>query len=196
MRRARQDPAGMVPQLKTARLWLRPLELADATQAQALFPRWEIVQYMDAVVPWPYPADGALSFYRDVALPAVERGEAWHWSVRLLEAPAQLIGSMTLRLGERENRGFWIGVPWQRRGLATEACRAATAFWFDVIKLPVLRVGKAVANEASRRISVREGMRLVATEERDFVAGHLPAEVWELTAEEWRRREEASAAKP
>jgi ribosomal-protein-alanine N-acetyltransferase len=196
MRRARQDPDGMVPQLETARLLLRPLELADATQAQALFPRWEILQYLDAVVPWPYPADGMLSFYRDVALPAVERGQAWHWSIRLLEVPDQLIGTMTLRLGEKENRGFWIGVPWQRRGLATEACRAATAFWFDVLKLPVLRVGKAAANEASRRISLREGMRLMATEERHFVSGHLPAEVWELTALEWRRREEAFAATP
>jgi ribosomal-protein-alanine N-acetyltransferase len=186
----------MIPGLKTARLLLRPLELTDATQAQALFPRWEIVRYLDAVVPWPYPADGSLSFYRDLALPAVERGEAWHWSIRLLEAPDQLIGTMTLKLGERENRGFWIGVPWQGRGLATEACSAATAFWFDVLKLPVMRVGKAAANEASRRISLREGMRLVATEERQFVSGRLPAEVWELTAPEWRRRAEAFAAAP
>jgi [ribosomal protein S5]-alanine N-acetyltransferase len=178
----------MVPPLNTQRLWLRPLDLADATQAQALFPCWEVVQYMDAVVPWPYPANGALAFYRDVALPAVERGQAWHWSIRLREAPDRLIGSINLKLGERENRGFWIGVPWQRRGLATEACTAVTAFWFDVLGLPVLRVGKAVANEASRRISQREGMRLVATEERDFVSGRLPAEVWELTAVEWRQR--------
>jgi RimJ/RimL family protein N-acetyltransferase len=87
-------------------------------------------------------------------------------------------------------------VPWQRRGLATEACTAVTAFWFDVLGFPVLRVGKAVANEASRRISVREGMRIVASEERDFVSGRHPAEVWELTALEWRQRAGSVLAKP
>jgi ribosomal-protein-alanine N-acetyltransferase len=161
-------------------------DLADAAQAQVLFPRWEIVRYMTASVPWPYPPDGASSFYRDVALPAMARGDAWDWSLRLHEAPEQLVGTITLRRGERENRGFWIGLPWQRRGLATEACAAVNAFWFGVLGFPGLRVGKAAANEPSRRISLREGMRLVATEEREFVSGRLAAEVWELTADEWR----------
>jgi hypothetical protein len=37
------------------------------------------------------------------------------------------------------------------------------AFWFGVLGFSVLRVGKAAANEPSRRISLHEGMRLVAT---------------------------------
>jgi ribosomal-protein-alanine N-acetyltransferase len=177
-----------VPTVETARLLLRPLVVGDALQAQVLFPFWEIVRYMDAVVPWPYPADGVLAFYRAIAIPAMERGEAWHWSVRLKERPQQLIGTINLKCGERENRGFWIGIAWQGRGIATEACAAVNGFWFDVLALPTLRVGKAAANEASRRISVREGMRLVATEERDFVSGRLPAEVWEISTAEWRAR--------
>jgi hypothetical protein len=36
----------MVPTLETRRLWLRPLELADAEQCQVLFPHWEIVRYL------------------------------------------------------------------------------------------------------------------------------------------------------
>jgi hypothetical protein len=31
-------------------------------------------------------------------------------------------------------------------------------------------------------------MRVVATVERDYVCGRLPAEIWEITAEEWARR--------
>lgn len=31
-------------------------------------------------------------------------------------------------------------------------------------------------------------MRLVALEERDYVGGRFPTEIWEITAEEWRRR--------
>jgi hypothetical protein len=30
-------------------------------------------------------------------------------------------------------------------------------------------------------------MRIIQTGERDYVAGRLPAEVWEITANEWRR---------
>src|SRR5262244_2629099 len=98
----------MTPELETARLLLRPLELADAAQAQLLFPQWEIVRYLNRKVPWPYPPDGALTFYRDVALPAVERGEAWHWTLQLKSNPGQMIGSIGLMRSEKENRGFWI----------------------------------------------------------------------------------------
>ena len=74
----------------------------------------------------------------------------------------------------------------------SEACEAVTDYWFDVLKFPVLRVPKAIANQASRRISERQGMRIVATEERDFVSGRLPAEIWEITVEEWHARQRSS----
>jgi ribosomal-protein-alanine N-acetyltransferase len=175
--------------LETPRLFLRPLELADSDQAQILFPQWEIVRYLHNIVPWPYPPDGAHKWYRDVALPAMERGEEWHWTLRLKTSPSQMIGSISLMVKENNNRGFWIGLPWQRQGLMTEACDAVTDYWFDTLKFPILRVPKAVTNAASRRISEKSGMRVIATEEHEFVSGRLPAEIWEITTEEWRARE-------
>jgi len=175
----------MIPELETTRLWLRPLQLADAAQAQALFPQWEIVRYLSAKVPWPYPPDGTHTFYRDVVLPGMERGERWDWTLRLKTEPGQLIGSIRLMQGESKNRGFWVGLPWQGKGLMSEACDLATDFWFDFLKFPLLRARKAVANTASRRISEKQGMRLTAREERDYVSGRLPTEVWEITAAEW-----------
>lgn len=178
----------MVPTLETRRLILRPLELADAAQLQVLFPHWEIVRYLNHRVPWPYPPDGALTYYREVALPAVARGEAWNWTLRLKTEPERLIGNILLAATANKNRGFWLGLPWHRQGLMTEACDAVTDYWFNVLKFPVLRVPKAIANEASRRISITQGMRVIATEERDFVSGRFPAEIWEITAEEWNLR--------
>jgi [ribosomal protein S5]-alanine N-acetyltransferase len=72
----------------------------------------------------------------------------------------------------------------------TEACEAVTDFWFNTLKLPVLRVTKAVANVVSSRISEKSGMRLVAMEERDYVSGRLPTEIWEIEAQEWNARSE------
>jgi ribosomal-protein-alanine N-acetyltransferase len=182
----------MVPALETPRLILRPLELADAAQAQLLFPQWEIVRFLArAAVPWPYPPDGAHTYYRDLALPAVERGEAWHWTLRLKSAPDRMIGQINLCLGKENNRGFWLGLPWQGQGLMREAADTVTDYWFHELKFPLLRVPKAIANTASRRISEGQGMRVIATAVRDYVGGSFPTEIWEITAEEWRERRKA-----
>jgi ribosomal-protein-alanine N-acetyltransferase len=182
----------MIPELETERMWLRPVRLEDAEQTQKLFPQWEIVKHLGAVVPWPYPPDGALRFYRDVAIPQMERGEAWHWTVRLKTGADRIIGAISLNAKEHKrgavNRGFWIAPEFQGRGLATEACEAANAYWFEVLKFPVLHTTKALDNVKSRRVSEKNGMRVVAIEERDFVCGRLPAEICEITAEEWRAR--------
>jgi len=176
----------MIVEGTTERLILRPLEMADADQIQRLFPHWEIVRYLVKQVPWLYPADGAIKYCRDVAIPQMELGEAWHWSIRLRSDPSSLIGYITLIKGENDNRGFWMGLPWQGQGLMSEACAWANDFWFDTLGFAVLRVPKAVANIASRRISEKQGMRLVGGGEKDYVSGRLPFDVWEITAEEWR----------
>lgn len=178
----------MTATLETGRLHLRPLELADARAVQELFPRWEIVRFLANKVPWPYPPDGADRFIRETVLPDVARGAAWYWTLRRKADPAKVIGCINLVRGEADNRGFWLGMPWQGQGLMSEACEATADYWFDTLQFPVLRVHKAVANEASRRISLKQGMRIVAIYERDFVCGRLPGEEWEITVEEWRTR--------
>jgi RimJ/RimL family protein N-acetyltransferase len=176
----------MIRQGTTERLILRPLEMGDAEQIQELFPHWEIVRYLLNRVPWPYPADGAEFFCREIALPQMERDEAWHWSLRLRPEPNRVIGFLSLLKGDADNRGFWLGTQWQGQGLMSEACGWANDFWFETLGFPVLRVAKATANLASRRISEKQGMRLVGVAEKDYVSGRLPSEVWEITAEEWQ----------
>jgi RimJ/RimL family protein N-acetyltransferase len=102
------------------------------------------------------------------------------------------IGGVALMRKENNNRGFWLALPWHRQGLMSEACEVVTDYWFDVLNEPVLRVPKAGANTASRRISEKSGMRLVATEEREYVSGRLLTEIWEITAAECRARRRVS----
>ena len=182
--------------LQTNRLILRPIEPVDAEQVQPLFAQWEIVQHLNARVPWPFPEDGALTYYRDVALPAIARGEEWHWTLRLKEAPEKIIGAIGLSKRENHNRGFWLAFPWQGRGLMTEAVIAINDYWFGTLNFPVLRVSKAIANTTSRRISEKTGMRIISTSESDYVSGRLPTETWEVTAEEWRDWRQRNIRRP
>ncbi|MGU9815425.1 GNAT family N-acetyltransferase [Pseudomonas sp. Larv2_ips] len=173
------------PVLLTPRLILRPLVLADAEAIQRQFAHWDVVRYLNAAVPWPYPADGARCYLEQVALPAMARGEQWHWSIRLKSAPEQLIGTISLMDEPDDNRGFWLGPQWQGQGLMTEASAAVTEYWFEVLKRPVLRVPKAAPNIGSRRISERTGMRLIRSQEGRFVEGTFARDIWEITREEW-----------
>ncbi|MFL1501787.1 GNAT family N-acetyltransferase [Pseudomonas sp. O64] len=175
----------MQPTLFTERLILHPLTLDDVEAVQQQFAHWEVVRYLSDEVPWPFPADGARSFLEQVALPAMARGEHWHWSIRLKSAPEQLIGNICLMDEQDDNRAFWLGPQWQGQGLMTEASAAVTEYWFAVLKRPLMRVPKAAPNQGSRRISERAGMRLIRTQTGQFVAGSFPRDIWEMTREEW-----------
>src|SRR5580658_4635509 len=122
-----------IPTLTTPRLILPPLELADAGAVQALFPRWEIVRFLASHIPWPYPPDGALSYIRDGALPAMREGREWHWSIRLKTAPERLIGVISLTDKPGDNRGFWLDPAAQGLGLMSEACAAVNDHWFETL---------------------------------------------------------------
>jgi RimJ/RimL family protein N-acetyltransferase len=173
------------PTLYTERLILRPLQLADADAVQQLFPHWAVVRYLNAAVPWPYPEDGALTYLRNVALPAVAAGKEWHWSIRRKSAPEQLIGNISLMDQTDNHRGFWLTPAWQGQGFMTEASAAVTDYWFNVLQRPLMRVPKAAPNTGSRKLSERAGMRLIRTDEDDFVGGRFPREIWEISREEW-----------
>ncbi len=111
------------------------------------------------------------TYYSEVALPAMERGDEWHWTLRLKTEPERVIGSIGLMRGKTLcgedvgplNRGFWIAPEWEGQGLMTEAVIAANDFWFDELGFAVLRTAKAVENAGSRRISEKMGMRVVGT---------------------------------
>ncbi|WP_460136489.1 GNAT family N-acetyltransferase [Pseudomonas sp. S1_E04] len=175
----------MQPILFTERLILRPLTLDDAEAIQRQFPHWDVVRYLNVLVPWPYPADGARTYLEQLALPAMARGEEWHWSIRLKSAPEQLIGNISLMDEADNNRGFWLTPAWQGRGLMSEASAAVTDYWFGVLERSLMRVPKAAPNLASRRISERTGMRLIRTQDAEFVEGTFPRDLWEMTREEW-----------
>lgn len=108
--------------------------------------------------------------------------------IRLAQDPSQCIGSVSLHDQPGNHRGFWLAPQWQGQGYMREVCEVINRYWFETLGRPTLQVPKAADNVASRRISEREGMRLIDTVHGSFVSGPMPKQTWELTRDEWLKR--------
>jgi [ribosomal protein S5]-alanine N-acetyltransferase len=67
----------------------------------------EIVRFLIAEIPWPYPADGAERFVSEVALPAKRAAHSRHWSIRRTKSP-DLIGLSVKGMNLTNNRGLGV----------------------------------------------------------------------------------------
>ncbi|HEY5106691.1 MAG TPA: GNAT family N-acetyltransferase [Caulobacteraceae bacterium] len=180
----------LTPTLQTRRLWLRPLRLADAPAIQRRFPRWEVVRFLSAVVPWPYPADGAEVFVAG-QVAQMEAGMRSLWGLWLKGGPDEVIGIIELwppRDARRDSRGFWLDPDFQGRGLMTEAADAVTDYAFRELGWPFLWLGNAKANIRSARVKERQGALLIDEVPFAFVSGKDLRQVWLLEAKDWLAR--------
>ena len=175
-----------IPILETPRLRLRPLRLLDAPRVQELFPHPEIVEFMAAAIPWPYPDDGARQFIESV-LPKMVAGTEYDWAITLKSAnDDRLIGIISLYPEGKDNRGFWLGKAYQRQGLMTEAMSAVNKFAFDVLGMPHLTLNNAEPNTGSHRLKEISGAKIVEiNDDVSYVGGNFRQIRWRLTREDW-----------
>jgi RimJ/RimL family protein N-acetyltransferase len=179
--------------LETERLVLRPLVQTDAKDIQKHFNDWDIVKFLSSrAVQWPYPEDGAEKFLRNIALPAMEKGDEWFWAITARDNPDELIGVIHLRRDSANgNRSFWLAREHQSKGYMTEALEAVNDFAFDHAGFECLLVKNAHANAASNRLKVKTGAEFIGVV--NVAEGHYldPAcrqqEVWHITRENWAR---------
>ena len=97
------------PTLQTRRLVLRAPRESDTPVVQRRFPQWEIVRYLHAEAPWPYPHDGpapAEDEPQDRGArkePSGDHAEGW------LRCADRIDLALEDRRGElRDQRGFWL----------------------------------------------------------------------------------------
>jgi len=188
-------PLPPTPVLETERLILRPLELRDAPAIQRCFPDWELLKYLHAGIPWPYPPDGAETNTRE-SLEKRARGERFYWVVTLKDGDDEAIGRIDLWPFDgqlRDMRGFYLGRAYWGRGLMTEAADAVTDYAFRVLEWPFLYLTNAVPNVASHRVKEKQGAELIGTEPAAYMSGEYPREVWLLTREAWIARRPAAS---
>lgn len=184
-----QVPLPPTPVLETARLILRPLEARDRPAIQRIFPQWEVVRFLLAKVPWPYPDDGAATNMAE-CLEKRAKGEQFYWAITLKGYDDELVGRIDLRpdAGDHEMRGFWLDPVLAGQGLMTEAAEAVTRFAFEVLEWPELWVTNAAANLGSHRIKAKQGFELMDVVRGQFVFGEDDKEIWRLTREAWLAR--------
>lgn len=182
-------PLPPTPTLTSERLILRPLEARDAAAGQRLFPQWEVVRWLHATIPWPYPPDGA-AINTSQSLEARARGEKFYWAITL-KGSDELRGRIDLWPFDgvtRDMRGFWIDPELHGQGLMTEAAEAVTGYAFEVLEWPLLYLNNATENRASARIKEKQGAVEIAREPCAYVSGEHERQVWLLTREAWLAR--------
>ena len=177
----------MGPILETARLVLRPMRRDDAPRIQEVFPNIEVTRYLASAIPWPYPDNGAEEFL-SFALPEMEEGKRYLWALTEKGGSDELIGLIELSLVGEFNRGFWLIPEHHRKGFMTEAVAAVNDFAFETVGMEKLRLGNAEPNVGSHKLKAKSGAILVEHyDDVPYIGGTFREEVWELTADQWRR---------
>ncbi|MDE1153666.1 MAG: GNAT family N-acetyltransferase [Micavibrio sp.] len=174
--------------LETSRLVLRPLVLEDHKDIQKHFPHWDVVKYLSKnAIKWPYPDDGAEKFLRNIALPAMARGDDWYWGITRRDKPDEVIGVIHLRRDTASgNRGLWIAQEHQGSGYMKEALEAVNDYAFGALGFDKLVIKNAADNEASRQLKIKTGAEMLETRPAThYLGGSAQQEVWQLTAEKW-----------
>ena len=177
-----------IPQFKTRRLFMNGVCLKDAPFYQKHFACWDIIQYLNSGVPYPYPEGEAERFLKYKILPRQGR-DLWMWALFLKEKPEELIGAIELRRkGDPGQRGFWLARHLWRKGLMSEAVLPVLDYAFYSLGFDRLILAHPAGNKASRRIKEKTHCRFIERRPKNFVNPNFKlAEIWELDKKTWER---------
>ncbi|MGQ7957384.1 GNAT family N-acetyltransferase [Pseudomonas sp. SP16.1] len=146
------------PRIASERLLLRPLCAEDAAQVARLAGDFRIAEVTRSI-PHPYPPELAQRWIEQCARDWAA-GSATCFAI-VERAGGELIGSIALKdiaRGEAEV-GYWLGVPYWRRGYASEACNALVEFAFAHLQLRRLYASHLTRNPQSGRVLRKAGFR-------------------------------------
>lgn len=159
---------------------LRRLAASDLADFQAYRQDVELGRYQG----WqPTPDADALAFLGEMAAAELFAPGLW-CQLGIAEAEgARLVGDIGICVdadGTGAEIGFTLARPWQHRGLATAAVRAAVDLVFDFTAVQVVRGITDARNTASARLMQRLGMRCAETRDVVFRGEACTEQVFEL----------------
>ena len=142
--------------LETERCYLRETTEEDVDAFYEIYREPSITQYMEDLFP---DRDQEIAYTRDYIRNVYEFYGFGVWTV-CLKGTGQVIGRAGLSYREgfdEAELGFVIGLPWQRRGIAEEVCRAALSFGREELGFQTVIAFAEPENTVSVRLLKRLG---------------------------------------
>lgn len=178
---------GTLP-LETDRLYLRPMEIADAQEAYA---NWCADTEVTRFLRW--PAHGSLADTKAVLKRWVDSYQDpafYQWGIEIREM-GQLIG--TISVVDRDETtgtlqiGYCIGTPWWHQGYTSEAFQRVIQFLFDQVGALRIECQHDPNNPHSGRVMAKCGLQYEGTlRQRDWSnQGIVDACMYSLLREEY-----------
>ena len=171
------DPLDL--RLRTARLILRAPAAGDAADLVRGCAEWEVARWT-ANIPHPYGLEDAERYIAD-ARAAIAEVRALIFALERVDAPG-LIGVVGISLdgpGEQGDIGWWIAIPFQGQGYATEAAACAVEF-ARAMGVKRLTAGTDPDNLVSQNVVRKLGMRPAGRLVRAQPARGAPRETLEF----------------
>ena len=174
------------PDIATERLRLRAYRPSDAQRIQSLAGDARIAD-MTSSIPHPY-SDGAAETWIAGQSAAWQQGTSAVFAVTLRDLD-ETIGTVSLfnREGTEAEIGYWIGVPWQGQGYATEAVDALIGFGLAELGITRFHASHLKRNPASGKVLRKAGLQKTGKDSitwRDGVTQE-PVERYELVFEDF-----------
>jgi RimJ/RimL family protein N-acetyltransferase len=168
---------------------LEPIAVAHASALQPLLE--DVAIAATTPFPSPFPPDGANAY---VAETLALRDAGTKYAFAVCEQGGAPMGMSLLKdvdfaIGEAE-LGYWIGVPYWGRGVATAAAAATLDFAFDTLALRAVRAVCLEDNPASLRVLAKLGFAVSGRFPQSLPkwSEPRPSVLLRLSSEQWRFR--------
>ena len=175
------------PVLLANELQLRPMALADAARVQKLAGDERIAD-TTANIPHPYPDGEAERWITQVA-EQTATGEMLTWAITVEDSVVGCVSLMNIA-GDEAELGYWVGVPFWGRGIATRAAGSVVACAFEQLGLKRIHARVLSRNKASARVLLRLGFIRTGNEITScgYRAEAAPTDYYELLADRGNSR--------
>lgn len=178
------------PQIRTARLLLRPYVDEDASDVQRLAGDARVAD-TTLTIPHPYP-DGIAEVWIATHEAAWEHGRGAIFAITRLE-DGNLVGTVGLTIKPElrsAELGYWIGHPYWGSGYATEAAEAAVNVGFTLLPIERVHAHHFERNPASGRVMQKIGMTEAFFRPRGLQKNGIFEDIrgYAITREQWEQR--------
>lgn len=159
------------PSITTDRLLLRPFSIEDAHEVQKLAGDSRVADTTHRI-PHPYE-DGMAEEWINSHETTFLDGTQVVFAITL-RATESVVGAIGLTVSSAEDEaelGYWVGVPFWNKGIATEATTAVIDYGFSKLRLKKISAWHLLRNPSSGRVMEKAGMRRDALSQRKINKG-------------------------